>query len=616
MKTVKSLYEKNKQLVDNGLFVIILLVFPLLRVTQGLDFIDASYSLGNFEFFAHADGTWMVATFLANVVGWIFTCLPGGGTVIGMYVYTGLVISITGLVSYFFLRKRVTAPVAFAGEMLALALCWCPSSILYNYLTYLFVNLGIIFLIKGILTEQKKYYFIIAGIFLGLNVAVRMPNVTQMAYILVLWIAAIIKKRKPADTVKDTLLCIIGYVAGFGIPYIAICIKYGFGSYSDMVMTMFGMTDSAKDYKADAMALRMLGDYLTALYWLGFMAACLLLIYALRLMQRSYAPDILKGHERKVYLVITALATAVIIRFYWGRGVFSFRYYEYGSMYYWAAFFVVISVVCYVLVFIKIKRKEKLKPFNQDSRIDGPTSFDDKVIACALLAEVFITPLGSNNGFFPIVNNLFLIAPFTFYLVYKWVIRTKHMEASYPLKTVAAMFAAMLLVQSFGFHFGFIYNDGDDGSARSAKIELESKAKGIHTSEKNASEYENILNYAEAGGLIGRKVILYDEIPGLSYYLDMPPAISTSWPDLKSYPYDRFVSDMADVESNMADDRPVVIVSSEIAAYLSGDDKACEWYGIDKTAYDGDRKVQLLQEFVDEYGYAVTYGSEKFTVYE
>ena len=40
--------------------------------------------------------------------------------------------------------------------------------------------------------------------------------------------------------------------------------------------------------------------------------------------------------------------------------------------------------------------------------------------------------------------------------------------------------------------------------------------------------------YAVKEGLAGEKAILYGEIPGISYFLDMPAAISTSWPDLVS----------------------------------------------------------------------------------
>ena len=97
------------------------------------------------------------------------------------------------------LKKRMPAVLVFAGEMAALGLCWCPSVILYNYLTYLLMSAGMLLLYEGILQGNAAYaascdaqpqqgtgaggyrYYVLAGVCLGANVAVRMPNVVQEA---------------------------------------------------------------------------------------------------------------------------------------------------------------------------------------------------------------------------------------------------------------------------------------------------------------------------------------------------------------------------------------------------------------------------------------------------
>ena len=268
------------------MFPMILLIYPLLKINQGIDVSDTTYSLANYQYFGSMEGTWMVATFLANAVGSLLMHLPWGDTLLGMYFYTALLQSVIALAVYLGLRKKLPAPVLFLGEFMALSLCWCPSTILYNYLTYLLMTAGVLLLYCGVLesgqgtgTNKKALWlYIAAGICLGANVAVRMPNVVQMAFIVVVWYGAalmchrqnvllsakdggqeaVLQRRANRQTawklaVVDTLWCILGYVLGFGIPLIAICIKYGIDAYPAMVQTMFAMTEKAVDYKPVSM---------------------------------------------------------------------------------------------------------------------------------------------------------------------------------------------------------------------------------------------------------------------------------------------------------------------------------------------------------------------------
>ena len=44
-----------------------------------------------------------------------------------------------------------------------------------------------------------------------------------------------------------------------------------------------------------------------------------------------------------------------------------------------------------------------------------------KLIGCISLVIILVTPLGSNNYVWPILNNLFFIAPVTFWMIYRFV---------------------------------------------------------------------------------------------------------------------------------------------------------------------------------------------------
>ncbi|MDE5596867.1 MAG: hypothetical protein K2J04_03450, partial [Lachnospiraceae bacterium] len=513
MEKVGQLYRKYRNYIEDGLFIIVLVFYPLLKINQGLDVSDTSYSLANFQYFPSAKGTWMVATYLANVVGWSLMQLPKGNTLTGMYFYTGLIVSFTALLFYFALRKRMPAWIVFAGEMLALSLCWSPTTALYHYLTYSFMGVGILLLYRGICTGQEKTLFF-AGICLGANITVRMPNVVQASFILALWYAAWMKREKFVRTLKDTGICLLGYVIGFGIPFLFICGKYGMSAYPKMIQTMFAMTDKATDYKPAAMVSEMFGGYGKGIYWLIFAGICIGFLYLMYVIKKKLLPQ----NGTRLYQLLCILVYCVLIRFYWGRGMFNFEYYYYGSIYEWADLFVLVTIVC--AVFLLINRKYRV---------------EDKILALIILIQIFIGPLGSNNALYTTFNNLFLAAPFTLCVCYGWFIGTKGKEIHFPWKCLLSVLGLMVFVQSFGFHAQFVFSDGIWGEKRDTLMTGIPKAEGIYTSDFNAAAFSELVQYANKQQFAGREVILYGDIPGLSYFLDMPAAISTCWPDLDSY---------------------------------------------------------------------------------
>lgn len=127
---------------SNVVFPLALLLFPLVKANQGIDLTDTGYSLGNYRFFTPNGGIWTLLTFLSNVAGAALSKLPYGGTMFGMKLYTGLIVSFAALLGYRFFKTKMPPWLAFVGELAAIGFCWCPTVILYNYLTYLLFLLG------------------------------------------------------------------------------------------------------------------------------------------------------------------------------------------------------------------------------------------------------------------------------------------------------------------------------------------------------------------------------------------------------------------------------------------------------------------------------------------
>lgn len=588
MKSVTAVYGRCQNFIERIVFPLILVIYPLLRIRLGIDMADTTYSLSNFQYFPSMDGTWMVATFLSNVVGNLFMHLPFGDKLMGMYFYTALVQSMTALVVYEAFRRgagsaeRIPMPLVFAGEIIALGLCWCPSTILYNYLTYLFMTVGILLLYRGILKEDRRYY-VAAGVCLGANVAVRMPNVVQTALIVAVWYGTAVCGRKWQQAVRDTLWCIAGYVVGFGVPLAAICIKYGAGAYPAMIQTMFAMTEKAADYKPSAMLTGMFSDYITGLFWMVFAGICMAGGWLLFMLQRRLFPG--KKGVAGLCGFVYAAVLLVLLRFYWGRGVFNFLYYDFGSIYYPTVLFLLIAV--FTAVYCLCRKSVKA---------------EQKILAVLVLVQILVTPLGGNNKLYPIINNLFIVVPFVLWVGYGY------------LKAVVGMplvlLAVFLLIQSVGFHLRFSFQDGRNGEARDTLLTVPDKVTGIYTNQDNAACLEELAEYAQQEQLTGREVILYGEVPGLGYFLDMPSALSTFWPDLDSYRMVEYERDMEQLRIP-----PVVIVSSSIAAYLNEDADGMNWFGVEKEKLDQDEKLQILGEYMNAHSYREAFSNARYVVY-
>lgn len=603
MKEMTDVYSKYRNFIEKILFPTLLVLYPLLRINQGIDVLDTTYSLANFQYFTSMNGTWIVATFLSNVAGNLMMHLPFGNTMIGMYFYTALIQSGTAFAAYEALRRKMPAPLVFIGEWIALGLCWCPSTILYNYLTYLFMTAGVLLLYDGILRDDKKYYAA-AGICLGANVAVRMPNVVQAALIVAVWYGAVIYGRTWKQAIRDTLWCALGYAVGFGVPLTAICIRYGVGAYPAMVQALFAMTDKAADYKPSAMVSGMLGDYQTGLFWLLFAAICMVVGWLLFTVQRRLFPG--KRVMMVLCKVIYAAVLFVLLRFYWGRGVFDFRYYWYSSMYYPAVLLLLAAI--FAALYCLLRKGIR---------------FELKIQAMLSLVLIFVTPLGSNNYLYPIINNLFIVVPFFLWTAYdRFVLRRAEIRgegaATAKVNDFAFVWGApvvllivFVFIQSMGFHMAFAFQDGINGEARDTELTIPVKAKSIYTNQDNAAWLEELAEYTENAGLTGRELISYGEIPGLGYLLDMPPALSTFWPDLDSYLMSQYERDMAQLTTP-----PVIIIASPVAAYLNEDADGMNWFGVDWEKLDRDEKLQILADYMREHSYRETFGNGRYVVYE
>ena len=739
-------FEQKQNLREN-LFFVILAFYPLRHISWGLDFWDTGYNYANFQYMGtrHMDPMWLFSTYLANVTGNLLTKLPSADTLMGMNLYTGLFASVLALTGYFFCTRKLKMQtgIVFAGEMIALSLCWCPTALLYNYLTYLFFLLSSILLYIG-LTKEKRACMIWAGVFLGTNVLVRFSNLPEAAMIVAVWAYDFIVwleerkggagKKDKADgkdraekdgraagrdeaerndraaekdraerndreagkdeaerndreagqdraerkdraekngeekktdtgfwkrTLRHTLWCLLGYAAALAVLLNYIHIRYGIDAYITGIRRLFSMTGNASDYKAISMIRGILDRYVENLYWagrLGVIVAGGMVLFALAgrledIFSRGKAQEAGGAAGGKVVKEDTAggnvtrgnaagrditredasggnasggmvWAVHVGIRLLWAgvsvltlwwlyaREFCSLYFYSYDPIYRPGTIFLMLTMFIAVV------------------RIFHPQSpREEKLLGGMLILIILLTSIGSNNGVYPSMNNLFLAAPYTLWESWRFIrhIGERRMKngwriSAFPAKGILVAFLALCLFQFGGFGMGFAFAEATGIQDANTVVTNNEILKNIKMSPEKARWMEEISAYVKESGLQGKEVILYGDIPSLSYYLQMPSAFNP-WSDLDSYSLEVMESELAQIEGQVKEkgmERPVIILENYHALAVEGGLEALEASDISEKKLQEmkeDQKWKRLTSFMDTLGYEQSFRNEKFAVY-
>lgn len=606
-----------------SIYVLVLGLYPLRHIYWGLDLWDTGYNYANFEYMGqeHMDSMWLFSTYLANVVGNFLMKLPAAGSLAGMNFYTALFVSLLALTGYFFCTRKLKMPAAttFIGEFAAISLCWCPTAKLYDYLTYVLFLICVIFLYLG-LTQEKNRYLFIAGICLGSNVLVRFSNLSEAALIVAVWAYGVIeylewrKDRRTSSgmwgrNVNRTLWCLGGYLTALAVFFGHIALRYGLNEYIAGIQRLFAMTDKAADYKPASMLMGIVHTYMENMYWvarIGVIVIAGVLFYAfimgalkskvlVQLAEQSRGWKGFCGFIRKVTACFwVAIALAMLYWLYY-REFCSFAFYSYDSILRPGILFLMLTMGIAVL---RIFQRNSAK--------------EEKLISGMILLVVLLTSIGSNNGVYPSLNNLFLAAPYTLWQCWLFlkgakekVIRIgKNGEITlhpFAAKCIGTAFLAMFLFQSVLFGAKFVFAEATGVQDISATVDNNRILKGIQMSPERAEWLSTISAYVEENDLQGKEVILYGWIPSLSYYLQMPPAFN-SWSDLASYSITQMEVDMAELTAEIDEkgaERPVVIANKTKISDM-----------------EQDAKWQMVVDFMEKYGYEQTFSNEKFVMWE
>ena len=599
LNIIRQLYQRLPEIVqlpqmEKFVFPALLVIFAFLGVDQGADLTDTTYSLGNYAEFGQLQGDWIYATYLANLCGHLLLSLAGR-QLFWMNVLTGLLPAASALSVYFVFRKRIPPVALFLGELIALGLCWCPTVILYNYLSYLLFVIAGLLLWKWSENERVSRLFS-AGLVLGLAVLVRVSNLVYCIWILFVWYHLAEKHSSFKEIAKATGICIGGYLSGVVAAFLLLFLSEaragGMQGAVDGIMGMFRwvsglFTSSSGDaggYSMGAMLKAILDGYLFGAKWFAPMLAGILL------------GTVMFGIQKKKYVTVKILlylcGVALLFVYYLRNGVFTTRYYNNGCIYGIGTVFLLMLLLLFAYVASPFCHKALLRK--------------EKGLAFFALLALIAAPLGSNNHLYAVLNQMFLAAPIGIFLLERWTQAQERKNWYLPVRCMFFAFAALLLVQSILFGSIYVFKDGEDGGKRNYVIERSGVLDGMHTGTVHGKAIEDL-----GGELIHQALLIqsgdlpqeteervwitYGNLPGLHYALSLSPALSTLWPDLDSYA----ITDMQKELEGLKNRNVRIITAAQMPEYRG----------------DMQKKYSLLQDFIYNNGYEIKYQNEEFVLY-
>ncbi len=626
---LKNIIANHKYEILDSIAIVILALFPLRHIHIGGDLGDTGYNYANFLYMGmdHMDPMWMFSTYISNIVGHFMTVLPFGDTVLGLNFYTALTETVIAISGYLFYTRLVKIPgiYAFLGEFFALCLCWCPTALLYNYLTYFFLFVACVLVRQGLVMGRNRY-LAGAGALLGLNVFVRFSNLPEVVLILIVWIYCIyeykdrVRGEAPAIRGRErrnalasmgirTGLCIGGYLAAAGIVLLYIGLRYGFPVYFDSINRLMDMPESAADYSAVAMIKSIIHEYIDIFYWIIRGAIFVIAGVIISIPVRNYTGHV-SARLKNICISLAGVFFAGLMIFWWIVGIngsgghfCSTAYYSYDSMYRCGVICLVLMLVTALIIMVR-----------------PGVAKEDRLTAMIMAGVILVTPLGSNNRLMPALNNLFFALPFFIYKVrvvafFKDpVIRFKKRDFSFaiptlPGKIAGGFFLVLCVIQFFGFGAKFVFQEGTGVRSAHSYVENCEAMDKIRADEKRASEISFAADYVNQNGLEGREVIIVGNVPALSFYLRMPAAFNP-WSILDSYDpdiYEEKLTEALEKSVNDPDLRPVIIVDTK---YLYTDGEKAPMKSTEE------RKWLFTEKMITEYGYKMTWGGELFAIYE
>ena len=515
---MKERYEKW------AFFAIIILgvLWIVIHMTLGIDMEDSGYYLAKYRYIFEPEIQVQTGSMLLTemIGGWIYHMLPSHQYLVFVVLGCGSYFLTAFLVYRFFRRKKYDLILLCALLVGVFFSCSWIRMLNYNALSMLFQTIALLLLMQGLKRKHKKYAFV-AGVMIGLNVLIRLPNILQFCFGAVfLWHYGICKGEWKKGF-QNLGWFVLGGIAGGLFSAIAGELLLKKASLLDIFSGAFQTLGNAESRHG---FFNILNNILVGLERGISMWAVKLFLLAGFLFVAAYIRKRV-GRDSKLWWILWVLIFAV--GFLWGTKI--------DNMYVMGA----MIGVMFLASGIKAMFSEGI-------------SAHESSIACLLVLSELILTVGTDNGWY--YQLVFMAWP-----VAAVVSLSPHLipQKETYAKVLCGFAAATIVGSSLYYSANYVYRDAGYHEL-SYRVDVPECA-GMRTTAEKGQGLESL--YAQLNELDGE----YRYLAALGSnclcycFSDLDPCFTSVWPDLESLTYEDFVSQFMDrVEQG---EYPVIVFS-------------------------------------------------------
>lgn len=563
---VKTLPGKPHAMIF-PLMLVALVAYQLLGVFFGMDVADAGFYLTFYDnIFTHPESVeYNFMYYLSGVIGGTAQSLFPSMGMLGMRLLGVMFNTLCAVALYLALRRHIDFWAMALGFTLVVASFIAPPYTLsYDLCTVLFYSAAIAVLWKGV-NGGRPAAFVTAGVLLGLNVLVRIPNVLGLSLAVVPLLKAVVSARRAGSSIAwrqpllQSAVMVAGAFAAIGMVILLMpsAHKHAFTNVLADLQAIASDTSGTASHTTGQMIMTQLRFYGTEL-WTAIKLAVPIAAYAVAHHRRAAHP--------------------------------------------WACMAVKVAAIALFVYFTA--RMHPLQPvwlMALSGCIAVMAADRGRSITWAALAGammMLIMPLGSDGAY----NNGTIIAWAAAPVAAVW----------WKERTRAPFVLTLIVVCAVRMVTGGAYFDGGSLTAKQHTV-ASPRATAIFTTAQRATVLNTVLSGIAPHIEPGTTLMAYGSIPTLNYLTGTHPYLGCSWPEQLSAAMLKAKLDKASV----AELPPVLRQKFNTLGPEWGtpSEQYLTDYGA-QNAYQDNSKLQVLNDFLEKNLYKVVYEDTHFVLYK
>ena len=546
----------------------VLFAYKAIVGLQGVDMNDEGWMLSGYQqiFNDPAACEYQFLYYNTLLVGGLWDLLFGSWGIYGFRICEAICATATAFFVYLLLHKDINRWCILIGVFL-----FNIDYVIvvhYNSLTALFLSVAMLLFYKG-LTEDNKWHVLCAGIVLGFNIFIRLPNISLCSLGLV-FIPYYLFTKDKRNTIVLAIMAFLGVLIGIIVELIIMSSLGHLNLFVDNLASGLSAA-SAEDSTHDISRFISVyvGNYIAIMKQMVVVIGVPVILYIASKLSSN-------KHINNVLLFVGCLLYMALI---WKNATYNFTMYA----------------LCYPIFLAYLLR--------------FPSDYHKVILITISILILLALPFGSDGGIATMEcgSMLWIAVPLAIGLYPEFY---QHMPLRLHRK---AKLISYVFLATFVLHAAYVTSlmcYFDSGSRLKKTARPQTTLATTYTTSFKAAQIDTLMVHLQP--LINKNdyLLCYQSVPLVNYLTETRPYLGNSWP----WTYDSNNMERQFVKAKATIDKLPVIVrnKSGVATWYH---YSPDWNNLEcKDWHFTPRKIELIQEFIRDNDYTIHWENDLFQI--